>query len=163
MYFGACAAAPVSMKSKSSTRFSAATATTNRLKAMPSRLASWITGTLMLKKLSTKEARYTSAMPPVAANTPILNFSVTLITPLRYSISSANRVPKVSSTAWNTMPGNFMLNTAEIAPRKKPSTRAYIGAVTGDHSFLNTVTSARISPPTAPPMVYIIALEDTCP
>ncbi|MCY1251438.1 hypothetical protein D9M72_652010 [compost metagenome] len=50
---------------------------------MPSQLASWITGTLMSKKPSTNEARYSSAMPPVAATTPSVKFSVTLIRPLR--------------------------------------------------------------------------------
>ncbi|MNT28686.1 hypothetical protein D3C72_1643910 [compost metagenome] len=83
MYFGARAAAPFSMKSKSSTRFSAATTTTNRLNAMPIQPPWWIIGTLMLKKLSTNEARYSSAIPPVAATTPSLKFSVTLIRPLR--------------------------------------------------------------------------------
>ncbi len=102
-------------------------------------------------------------MPPVAATTPILKFSVALIRPLRYANSSANRVPKVSSTAWNTMPGNLALNTAEMAPRNRPSTSAYIGAVTGDHSFLNTVISASTRPPMAPPMAYSLAPGKTWP
>ena len=49
------------------------------------------------------------------------------------------------------MPGYLSSNTAEIAPRKKPSTSAYSGAVTGDQVFLNTVTMARMKPPMAPP------------
>ena len=44
MYFGAPASTPDSMKSKSSTRFSAAITTTNRLKPMPTRPDSWISG-----------------------------------------------------------------------------------------------------------------------
>jgi hypothetical protein len=49
------------------------------------------------------------------------------------------------------MPSYRWLYIAEIAPRKKPSTRAYMGAVTGDHAFLNTVTMAMTKPPMAPP------------
>src|SRR5690606_4099229 len=36
----------------------------------------------------------------------------------------------------------------------KPSTSAYRGAVTGDHSFLKMVTSASMKPPMAPPHMY---------
>jgi len=36
---------------------------------------------------------------------------------------------------------------------KTPSTSAYNGAVTGAQVFLNTVTSARIRPPMAPPII----------
>ena len=43
-------------------------------------------------------------MPPVAATTPILNFSVARIRPLRYAISMAKAVPTVSITACITMP-----------------------------------------------------------
>src|SRR5690606_19344009 len=37
---------------------------------------------------------------------------------------------------------------------KKPSSRAYSGAVAGAHSFLNTVTMARMKPPIRPPQTY---------
>ena len=90
-------------------------------------------------------------MPPVAATTPSLKFSVALISPLRYAINKAASVPKVSPTACITMPGNFISNIADTAPMNSPSSPAYSGAVTGDHSFLNTVTSATTRPPMAPP------------
>src|SRR5690606_32090470 len=53
-----------------------------------------------------------------------------------------------------TIPSYRWLYSAEIAPRKKPSTSAYSGAVTGDHSFLNAVTMAITNPPIAPPHTY---------
>src|SRR5690606_40132258 len=53
-----------------------------------------------------------------------------------------------------TMPSYRWLYSAEIAPRKKPATSAYSGAVTGDHSFLNAVTMAITNPPIAPPQTY---------
>src|SRR5690606_20319548 len=52
------------------------------------------------------------------------------------------------------MPSYMWLYSAEIAPRKKPSTSAYSGAVTGAHVFLNTVTMARMKPPIRPPHMY---------
>src|SRR4029450_6036981 len=41
---------------------------------------------------------------------------------------------------------------AEIAPRKRPSSAAYSGVVTGAHSFLKIVTRATTKPPIAPPI-----------
>ncbi len=49
------------------------------------------------------------------------------------------------------MPGKRCSNIAEIAPSARPSTTAYSGAVTGDHAFLKTVTSASTRPPINPP------------
>ena len=84
MYFGAPCSTPFSMKSKSSTRFSAAITTTKPEKAMPIRPLSW------MKPIPPKPnarmpmlIRYSRAMPPVAATTPSLKFSVALIRPLR--------------------------------------------------------------------------------
>ncbi len=83
MYLGAPASTPDSMKSKSSTRFSAAITTTKALKAMPIQLASW------MKPMPSRPnnrmpmfTRYSRKMPPVAATTPSLKFSVALIRPL---------------------------------------------------------------------------------
>ncbi|MNN83199.1 hypothetical protein D3C81_2002170 [compost metagenome] len=50
---------------------------------MPIRPDSWMKGIWMLNMPSTIVARYTSAIPPVAATTPSLKFSVALISPLR--------------------------------------------------------------------------------
>ena len=55
--------------------------------------------------LITRPTRYSSAMPPVAATTPSLNFSVALMSPDLYASSRQARVPKVQPTAWMTMPG----------------------------------------------------------
>src|SRR5690606_38478967 len=52
------------------------------------------------------------------------------------------------------MPSYRWLNRAEIAPRKKPWTSAYSGAVTGAQVFLNAVTRASTRPPIAPPQTY---------
>src|SRR3546814_13323773 len=52
------------------------------------------------------------------------------------------------------MPGYFASKTAEMPPRKRPSTSAYMGAVTGAHSFLKIVTIARMKPPIRPPQTY---------
>src|SRR3546814_13775549 len=52
------------------------------------------------------------------------------------------------------MPGYLASKTAEMPPRKRPSTSAYIGAVTGAHSFLKIVTIARMKPPIRPPHTY---------
>src|SRR3546814_19562559 len=49
------------------------------------------------------------------------------------------------------MPGYFASKTAEMPPRKRPSTSAYMGAVTGAHSCLKIVTIARMKPPIRPP------------
>jgi hypothetical protein len=75
MYLGAPAAAPRSMKSKSSTRFSAARPTTNRLNAIPigprvdERDA-------LAEEPMTIETRYRRPMAPVAATMPSLKFSL---------------------------------------------------------------------------------------
>ena len=63
-------------------------------------------------------------------------------------------VPKVRPTACITMPGKRSSNIAETAPRNRPSSTAYSGAVYIAHSFLNTVTSATTKPPIAPPQTY---------
>ena len=84
MYFGAPCSTPFSMKSKSSTRFSAAITTTKPEKAMPIRLLSWMK--LMPLRPNRPRpicTRYSRAIPPVAATTPSLKFSVALIRPLR--------------------------------------------------------------------------------
>src|SRR5690606_19871951 len=52
------------------------------------------------------------------------------------------------------MPSYMWLYIAEIAPRNRPSTTAYAGALIGDHSFLKIVTSASTSPPIRPPHMY---------
>src|SRR3546814_11281205 len=52
------------------------------------------------------------------------------------------------------MPGYLASKTAEMPPRKRPSTSAYMGAVTGAHSFLKIVTIARMKPPIRPPHPY---------
>src|SRR3546814_17564589 len=52
------------------------------------------------------------------------------------------------------MPGYLASKTAEMPPRKRPSTSAYMGAVTGAHSFLKIVTIARMNPPLRPPHTY---------
>src|SRR3546814_20032692 len=52
------------------------------------------------------------------------------------------------------MPGYLASKTAEMPPRKRPSTSAYMGAVTGAHSFLRIVTIARMKPPIRPPHTY---------
>src|SRR3546814_2220829 len=52
------------------------------------------------------------------------------------------------------MPGYLASKTAEMPPRKRPSTSAYMGAVTGAHSFLKIVTIARMKPPIRPPHTY---------
>src|SRR5690606_31307394 len=57
MYFGAPCSTPLSMKSKSSTRFSAAITITNRLKPMPTMPLSWIIGMSLPNIRSTMVAR----------------------------------------------------------------------------------------------------------
>src|SRR3546814_11583488 len=52
------------------------------------------------------------------------------------------------------MPGYLASKTAEMPPRKRPSTSAYMVAVTGAHSFLTIVTIARMKPPVRPPHTY---------
>ena len=44
-------------------------------------------------------------IPPVAATTPSLKFSVALIRPLLYAASKAKRIPKVNPAACGTIPG----------------------------------------------------------
>ena len=71
------------MKSKSSTRFNAAITTTKALKAMPIVPDSWMKPNPSNPSIrSTMFTRYSRKMPPVAATTPSLKFSVALIRPL---------------------------------------------------------------------------------
>jgi hypothetical protein len=58
-----------------------------------------MSGKLIPNKPSMNPAKYIRAIPPVAAKTPILNFSVTLIIPDRYRKSIARRVRKVRLAA----------------------------------------------------------------
>ena len=68
--------------------------------------------------------RYSIAIPPVAAKTPNLKFSVALIRPDLYAISSAPSVPKVRKTAWFTIPGYIASKIREIPPNATPSSAA---------------------------------------
>ena len=77
---GAPFSAPSSIKSKSNTRFSEAIITTTKLNPIliSEPLVGFITENPAPKKLATNENKYTIAIPPVAANTPNLKFSVAL-------------------------------------------------------------------------------------
>ena len=89
-------------------------------------------------------------MPPVAATTPSLKFSVARINRVLYASSRARQVPKVKPAAWMTIPGNWASNMAETPPMTNPSRRAYRGAVTGAQVCLKIVTRATTKPAMAP-------------
>src|SRR5580658_5130786 len=150
MYFGTPMWVAVSMKSKSSTRFSAAITTTKALKAMPIAPLPKIENVCTPKKPRMNVPRYRSAMAPVAATTPMRNFCVTEMIREAYRTRRTKSVPNVRLTAWIATPGAEALNIAEIPPSTRPSRKAYAGAVNGDHSFLKMVTSAMMKPPIPP-------------
>src|SRR5277367_615526 len=89
-------------------------------------------------------------MAPVAAITPMRNFCVTEMIREAYRIRRTKSVPKVRLTAWIATPGAEAFIIAEIPPSTRPSSKAYTGAVNGDHSFLKMVTSAMMNPPIPP-------------
>src|SRR5580700_871888 len=150
IYFGTPICVALSMKSKSRTRFNAAITTTKALKAIPIAPLPKIENVCTPNRLRMNVPRYRSAMAPVAAITPMRNFCVTEMIREAYSTRRTKSVPKVRLTAWIATPGAEALNMAEIPPSTRPSSKAYAGAVNGDHSFLKMVTSAMISPPIAP-------------
>ena len=87
-------------------------------------------------------------MPPVAATTPSLKFSVALIRPRAVGEQQGEQGAEGQQHRLeHDAADSAASNIAEIAPRKKPSTSAYSGAVTGAHFFLKTVTIARMKPP----------------
>ena len=83
IYLGAPISAPSSIKSKSKTRFNEAIITTNMLKPMLNmeELPGFIIDIPLPKKLMIKLMSYIIAIPPVAATTPNLKFSVGFISP----------------------------------------------------------------------------------
>jgi hypothetical protein len=152
MYRGAPCATPRSIKSKSSTRFNAAMHTTKTLIKMlrvpPPNKIEVLT---LVNADSPHDTRYNKRIPPVAANTPIRNFSVTLMMPLRYSTSITTSTPTEAMIACSTMPWYCTSNIAEMPPRKVPSANAYRGAVTGDQVGLKALANARMKPTIMPP------------
>ena len=106
MYFGAPFSAPSSIKSKSNTKFSEAIITTTKLNPIliSEPLVGFITENPAPKKLATNENKYTNAIPPVAANTPNLKFSVALINPDLYAKSNESKMETVIIIALNTIP-----------------------------------------------------------
>ena len=86
---------PCLMMSKSRIRFSAAMTTTKPLNRMPNVPPSWMKPMGLPNMLMTMLMRYSSAMPPVAAITPTLNFSVAWMSPDRYANSITAITPKV--------------------------------------------------------------------
>ena len=83
IYLGAPISAPSSMKSKSRTKFNEAIMTTKTLKPMLNKevFAVFIIDNPEPKILMIKLMRYIKAIPPVAATTPNLKFSVGFISP----------------------------------------------------------------------------------
>src|SRR3546814_9693780 len=75
MYLGAHASAPDSMKSKSSTRLSAATTTTTALKPIPSRQLSWMKPIEWPKTPITMLARYSRSEEHTSELTSLLRIS----------------------------------------------------------------------------------------
>src|SRR6266851_1856476 len=96
-------------------------------------------------------------MPPVAAITPSLKPCVARIIPVLYASSITKSVPNVRPTACIATPGYVRSNMAEMPPSARPSRSAYIGAVSGAHSFLKMVTSATTKPPKRPPIIHGMA------
>src|SRR5260370_31987269 len=76
-------------------------------------------------------------------------------------MSIAASVANVRPTACITIPGYFVSNTADSPPKAKPSSAAYTGAVTGDHSFLKIVAIATTSPPIAPSQIQGLTTAGT--
>ena len=107
IYFGAPNSAPSSIKSKSNTRFKDAITTTNKL--IPMLNKDVLLGlridipdpNILMMKLT----KYMIAIPPVAATTPSLKFSVGFISPVLYASNKAANIPNVRKTAWLTIPG----------------------------------------------------------
>ena len=83
MYLGAPFSAPSSMKSKSKTRFNEAIITTNKLNPMLNidALVGLRNEKLIPKKLAIIAKTMNKKIPPVAATTPSLKFSVAFIRP----------------------------------------------------------------------------------
>src|SRR5260370_14266058 len=159
MYLGAPAAAPPAMLSKSMISFRSATTT---ITPLTTRLAVPLPdkpGIATRKNDNPRPIKSYKAIAPVAATTPSLNFSVALIKPVRYAMSIAASVANVRPTACITIPGYFVSNTADSPPKAKPSSAAYTGAVTGDHSFLKIVAIATTSPPIAPSPIQGVTTE----
>ena len=90
------------------------------------------------------------AIPIVAETIINLKFSVGLIIPSLYNIKRDANVPKVKPVAWMTIPGYWASKIADIPPSNRPSSTAYIGAVTGAQDFLKVVTIAKTKPPRPP-------------
>ena len=88
-----------------------------------------------------------------------MNFSVALISPVRYATSIAASVAKVSPTDCMTIPGYLTSSSADSPPMASPSSAAYTGAVNGDHSFFRTVAKATTSPPIAPSTIQGAATD----
>ena len=82
IYFGRPRSAPSSIKSKSSTRFSAAIQTTNKEKPIPNNPLEWIKPIPDPKNDMMKLTRYKRAIPMVAEKIINLKFSVGLMIPL---------------------------------------------------------------------------------
>ena len=59
-------------------------------------------------------------MPPVAAATPSLKFSVAFIRPDMYANNNEPRVPNVRKTACTTMPGYCASKIIEMTPKNVP-------------------------------------------
>ncbi len=55
--------------------------------------------------LMIKLIKYMMAIPPVAANTPNLKFSVGFISPVLYANNNAAKIPNVRKMAWLAIPG----------------------------------------------------------
>ena len=126
---GAPISAPSSIKSKSSTRFKAAITTTPKLKSIPILLLPDMIPISEPKKPITKLIKYKIAIPPVAATTPNLKFSVAFIRPDIYANKRAPKVPNVRNTACTTIPGYCASKIIEITPKNTPWAIAYAGTV----------------------------------
>ena len=94
MYFGAPFSAPSSIKSKSITKLSEAITTTPRLNRIlkVEELLVFKTEIPVPKKLIIKSTIYIKKIPPVAANTPSLKFSVAFIILALYAKSKDNNM-----------------------------------------------------------------------
>ena len=91
------------------------------------------------------------AIPPVAATTPSLKFSVALIIPDLYAKSRPKSVPKVRPTAVITMPGYRAFEHGRDAAQHQPFQQAVERRGHRDHCLLKMVMSATTNPPRAPP------------
>src|SRR6266568_530443 len=81
------------------------------------------------------------------------------MSPERYARNMAANVAKVHATACIAMPGYLDSRSADSPPSASPSSAAYTGAVTGDHSFLKMVTMAAMNPPITPSAIHGPATE----